>query len=445
MSIELHSMQNILGSALLLLLLSQSALSNVVGSDTQNFNTITSGLDFVTVQSSETLKPGIINFGLFFNYAVNTLPYFEANPQNRSSFNDSLLASDLNFGVGLLKNWDMGISFPAVLSQSVANTSTAGGQFNSYGSTEVRPNTKIRLIGDDSKGIALVASANFNRIQNNPYTGINGGPTYNLEVAGDNTFGPIAVGLNLGYRFRNPGQQIQGIPIQPIQNQVIYSAAANYLIQQTDTKVIFEIFGSQAADTTNTDQTRTQNSLEAILGIKHDFTTQLAFHFGAGSEISHAIASPDWRVYTGLNWTIGPFWGKGDSLQSQPIPEATIKQVVKKQDKFVAHDILFEFNSDVLTGEYDKTLAELVTFLHQPPEFTKVLVEGHTDSVGSEAYNLNLSQRRANAIKNYLVEHFQVPESKVEAQGFGSSKPIADNGNYQGRQLNRRVEFTIDR
>jgi outer membrane protein OmpA-like peptidoglycan-associated protein len=439
-------MKNIFVLLVAALSFSPLALANVVGSDTQNFNTITSGLDFVTVQSSETLKPGIVNFGLFFNYAVNTLPYFEANPQNRSTFNDSLLASDLNMGVGLIKNWDIGISFPAVLSQSVANTSTAGGQFNSYGNTEVRPNTKVHLIGDDSKGLALIASVNFNRIQNNPYTGINGGPTYNLEVAGDNTFGPFAVALNLGYRLRNPGQQIQGIPIQPIQNQVIYSAAANYLIQQTDTKVIFEIFGSQAADTTNTDQTRTQNSLEALLGLKHDFTTQLAFHVGAGSEISHAIASPDWRVYTGLNWTIGPFWGQKDHLeQSQPLPETTVSTNIKKQDKFVAHDILFEFNSDVLTGDYDKTLSELVAFLHQPPEFTKVLVEGHTDSVGSEAYNLNLSQRRANAIKRYLITPFQLQEAKVAAQGFGSSRPIADNGNYQGRQLNRRVEFTIDR
>jgi outer membrane protein OmpA-like peptidoglycan-associated protein len=404
-------------------------------------------LDFVTVQSSETLKPGIVNFGLFFNYAVNTLPYFEANPQNRSTFNDSLLASEFNMGVGIINNWDMGISFPAVLSQSVANTSAAGGQFNAYGSTEVRPNTKVRLIGDDSQGIAVIGSVNFNRIQNNPYTGINGGPTYNLEVAGDNTFGPFAVGLNLGYRFRNPGEQLPGVPIAPIQNQVIYSAAANYLLKQTDTKIILEIFGSQAADTTNTDQTRTQNSLEADIGFKHDFTTHIAFLAGFGSEISHAIASPDWRVYTGLNWTIGPFWGQKEGLQQnvQPIADAKIVQVVKKRDKFVAHDILFEFNSDVLTGDFDKTLTTLVEFLHQPPEFTRVLVEGHTDSVGSEEYNQALSQRRADAIKNYLVTKFHLPQQKVEAQGFGSSHPIADNGNYQGRRENRRVEFTIDR
>src|SRR5580698_8410041 len=110
---------------ILVLVCASVAQANVVGTDTQNFNTTTDGLDFVTVQSSETLKPGIFNLGLFFNYAVNTLPYFEANPSNRSGYNDSLTSSDANIGVGILKNWDAGISFPAVLSQYVANPSTA--------------------------------------------------------------------------------------------------------------------------------------------------------------------------------------------------------------------------------------------------------------------------------------------------------------------------------
>jgi hypothetical protein len=54
-----------------------SALANVIGTDLQNFNSTTNGLDFVTVQSSKTLDPGVLNLGLFFNYGVNTLPYFE--------------------------------------------------------------------------------------------------------------------------------------------------------------------------------------------------------------------------------------------------------------------------------------------------------------------------------------------------------------------------------
>ena len=345
--------------------------------------------------------------------------------------------------MGILKKWDAGLSFPAVLSQAVANPNTAGGQFSAYGSTEVRPNTKYRFWGNDTSGLAVVGSANFNRIQNNPYSGIGGGPTLNLELAGDKKLGDFQVALNVGYRWRQPGSQIPGIPISPFGNQLIYSGAANYLIPHSDTKAIFEVFGSNATNTSNTDQGRSQDSLEALIGIKHDFTTALAFHAGFGTEIAQAIASPDWRVYTGINYTIGPLWKKSDAPQLER--EVPVAPQAPKEETFVAHNIPFEFNSDVLTGDFDKTLSELVEYLHKPPPFTRLTIEGHTDSVGSEAYNLNLSQRRADAIKKYLVGHHGLNESQVEAIGYGPTHPIADNGNYQGRQQNRRVEFKIQR
>ena len=67
---------NLLIKALLLIFAPLSVLANVVGVDTQNFNPTTSGLDFVTVHSSETLKPGYVNFGFYLNYAGNTLPNY---------------------------------------------------------------------------------------------------------------------------------------------------------------------------------------------------------------------------------------------------------------------------------------------------------------------------------------------------------------------------------
>ena len=89
--------------------------ANVVGVDTQNFNPITDGLDYVTVHSSKTLEPGILNFGFFLNYAVNSLPNYEnVSNQSRSKIVDTLLSSDLNFGYGLSSFWDIGFSLPQV-------------------------------------------------------------------------------------------------------------------------------------------------------------------------------------------------------------------------------------------------------------------------------------------------------------------------------------------
>ena len=69
--------------------------ANVVSTGNQNFNPTPDGLDFLTVHSSETLKPGIINIGLFLNNAINSLPYYEASNQDRTNFNDSLLGLDI--------------------------------------------------------------------------------------------------------------------------------------------------------------------------------------------------------------------------------------------------------------------------------------------------------------------------------------------------------------
>ena len=96
-------------------------------------------------------------------------------------------------------------------------------------------------------------------------------------------------------------------------------------------------------------------------------------------------------------------------------------------------------------GSSEETLRKLVEHINKKPSFNKLIIEGHTDSIGSDNYNLKLSQKRSHTIKRILVEKMGVDPNKVMAVGRGERAPIADNGNYQGRQLNRRVEFTIYR
>jgi len=72
----------------------------------------------------------------------------------------------------------------------------------------------------------------------------------------------------------------------------------------------------------------------------------------------------------------------------------------------------------------------------------RLRIEGHTDNAGSSATNLKLSQDRANAVMQWLIEH-GVPADKLEAIGYGDSKPVAPNLTSRGRALNRRVEFDI--
>jgi OOP family OmpA-OmpF porin len=87
---------------------------------------------------------------------------------------------------------------------------------------------------------------------------------------------------------------------------------------------------------------------------------------------------------------------------------------------------------------YHDELTKLADFMKQYPKLTGV-IEGYTDSVGSDAYNLKLSDRRANSVRDYLVDKLGIDGSRLTGKGFGEANPVADNKTAEGRQKNRRV------
>ena len=107
----------------------------------------------------------------------------------------------------------------------------------------------------------------------------------------------------------------------------------------------------------------------------------------------------------------------------------------------VVRAVDFEFDSTRLTTPAQQTLDEVATALLAEPELI-VEVQGHADSVGSYAYNLNLSRKRAKVVKAYLVSK-GLADSALTAQGYGKTKPIASNATVEGRAKNRRVEFMV--
>lgn len=443
-----------LGTSLALsMFLTSVAQANVVGSDMQLFNPTTDGLDFVTVESSETLLPGYVNFGLFMNYAVNTLPYFEEDGQKQSKteFNDSIIAADLNVGYGVAKDFSIGLSLPQILTQTVS-TEGHNGKFRDNGNTEVRMNAKYRLVGDQDGGLALGGLVNINRTKDNPYVGDTSNPIYTAQLIGDKKLSEsVTAGLNLGYRWRKAGKALpEADPIKPLPNQIIASAAASYHMPDLDTKIILEVFGSRPASPVDSNGGRTASSNEALLGFKHDIDHALAVHGGFGSELQHGLSTPDWRLYAGLNYTLGPKPTDVKRVSGDGRPAVVNAKPFagppKSYERVVVHDILFEFDSDErMIGPSKDTLAELASYLVQPPLFTKLIVSGHTDSIGPTDYNDRLSQSRADTIKRWLVSQHSLDAAKITAEGRGEREPVASNGNFQGRQLNRRVEFKIYR
>src|SRR5574339_510087 len=116
------------------------------------------------------------------------------------------------------------------------------------------------------------------------------------------------------------------------------------------------------------------------------------------------------------------------------------RKKILEQNKWVTHGILFDVNKATIKPESYGTLKEMVNVLK---EFTdlKVKIVGHTDADGSDAANLELSKKRAAAVKEALAKEFGIDESRMETDGKGESEPIDKNDTHAGKANNRRVEF----
>ena len=116
-----------------------------------------------------------------------------------------------------------------------------------------------------------------------------------------------------------------------------------------------------------------------------------------------------------------------------------ITEEVQNQIIDLARAIYFQTGKDAFTDETEIRLESLKEIISSYPN-TQFRIEGHTDSTGSDKINQELSQKRADAVKAYLVEN-GISEANLTATGFGSSKPIGDNNTSKGRQANRRVDI----
>ena len=105
------------------------------------------------------------------------------------------------------------------------------------------------------------------------------------------------------------------------------------------------------------------------------------------------------------------------------------------------NDVLFDFNKYTLKPGAQVMMAKVAGILLAYPGL-KLQLEGHTDSVGGDDYNLKLSQSRADAVRDFLVQQ-GVPVANVSAVGLGKSGPVASNDTATGRQQNRRVELVV--
>lgn len=129
-------------------------------------------------------------------------------------------------------------------------------------------------------------------------------------------------------------------------------------------------------------------------------------------------------------------------LNWRPEPPAAPKPKIEVGSVIKLDRIFFVTAKWDLLPESNEQLQEVIDLLDEYPDM-EIEIHGHTDSRGDDDYNRRLSRNRARSVFKYLVKTGSVDETRLNYKGFGESKPVADNNTSDGRQLNRRVEFTV--
>ena len=152
-----------------------------------------------------------------------------------------------------------------------------------------------------------------------------------------------------------------------------------------------------------------------------------------------------------LRFSIDPLRFPVDPLRL-PIQDMTAPVAkTKKEIKFsLLGDVLFDFDKAAIRPQADAVLRRIAALIKKDFRRGRMRVEGHTDSMGADAYNLKLSQRRATSVKAWFATKGGLPARRITARGFGEKRPVAPNtkggkDNPEGRQKNRRVEIIVRR
>ena len=127
------------------------------------------------------------------------------------------------------------------------------------------------------------------------------------------------------------------------------------------------------------------------------------------------------------------------TVENNGCPEVTVE--ILEEINVQVRTVLFDLNKATIRPESYETLNAVAETMKEFPN-TRFLIEGHTDSQGSDAYNMKLSKERAASVKDYLIKQ-GLPANRLSSEGFGETRPVASNATAAGRQQNRRVEISL--
>lgn len=406
----------------------------------QNFRPAVDESLYVTMYGSQNLQKKQFHSGLFFNYARKPLEIGAVGPTVNTTIRD-LVWVDVFGAVGLTDWFEIGLDVPAAPYEVYLDRNVkAPTPETVYGLGDVQLEMKFRLldIHKYNVGLALrpfvtIPTGNGDKyIGNNSFTG---GGTF---IADFDIADRFQMAVNAGYLARD-NYQISGRNIR-IDDQFIYGAGASWRAFDRLTFVAEAYGATTIVDFFDLDRDR-EIPVEVDGALKIFPIETLAITVGGGAGLTKGYGAPLYRGFVGLGYTRA----SQVELELAPMPEAPKPEplaYIENENIVITKKVHFEFGSTQISEISFPILQAVVDVMNENRQLRLVQVEGHTDSIGSKAGNLKLSQRRADSVRQWLVEH-GVEADRLLAKGMGMEHPIDTNDTAIGRAINRRVAFTI--
>lgn len=420
----------------------------------------------------------------WFGYANDPLTLsreVNGETQRVASLVSERVGGSLIGSIGLFDQLELAVFVPLILMQDQDPGSVAGlpGSITSAGLGNIRLATKVQLLKAEefAVDVSVLASVVLPSSTSEDYFGDEKtSAEFELLLSRDWS-ARFRTALNVGYRIRRAQQTLD----LTVDDELYLHGGAAFRFTKRN-----EVSASLSFATGTTDGQfgePNRNASEALVGLSHDFGPLTLFTAG-GIGVSDGFGTPDWRALAGLRVPLGrrdaPTDDCGDAcgaavtdlapsladadqdgvvdhmdscLDTPPgarvgddgctLPEIANVSKSKAMNIDMTLRIEFESGSHEILPDHEAELRRAARLLQRYPDL-QIVIEGHTDDVGSDAYNQSLSEQRAAAVRRHLVTEYGVAEDRLAWRGYGESRPVADNATAEGRRRNRRVSVTMD-
>jgi len=402
--------------------------------DAVNFDpAISNNTDYFGIYSSQNVKKHGWNAGFYIDYARHPLELGAPAGNRVLGVVDDTIVGNFYGTYGITDWFSAGLNIPIIFwNNFVQNLPPPFGNGTNVHDAQtnlgdIRFELKFRILNNEDKliGLALIPFITMPSGPSTVFAG-NGAITGGLRIALDfNIHERVKLALNVGYLARDDVR----IANVRMDDQIILGLGIQIKIIE---RLMFIAEGEVDPVLRDFFSNEVQTPAEARGGFRIKVTDHLNINVGGGAGLTIGVGSPDFRAFLGLNYNWSP----------EPCAACTVAPTEKVHAITIDQVIHFEFDKANIRPQSYPILDDVAQIIKTTPGIKRVMIEGHTDSVGSDQYNMRLSERRANSVREYLIKK-GISASQLDAVGYGESRPVATNDTAEGRAKNRRTEFKV--